>query len=75
MAGVDAGALVACGGCGNTVLQKAMVPVLVAAAADDAVDSPAADDAVDSPAPVGYLCIPCARLQIVIPTEQPASGG
>jgi hypothetical protein len=66
MAGVDAGVLVTCNGCGNTVLQKAMVPVLVAAeVADGASSSPAGS------APMGYLCIPCARLQIALPAEQP----
>jgi hypothetical protein len=67
MAGVDAGAWVTCPGCGNTVLQKAMIPVLAA----QTVDS----DATGDPAPMGYLCIPCARLQIVMPTEQTAPVG
>ena len=62
MAGVDAGVLVTCSGCGNTVLQKAMVPVLVAPTNGDAA-------APSGPAPMGYLCIPCARLHIAIPTD------
>jgi hypothetical protein len=67
MAGVDAGVLVTCPGCGNTVLQKAMIPVLVPQAVDT--------DATGDPVSMGYLCIPCARLQIVIPTEQTAPAG
>ena len=65
MAGVDAGVLVTCRGCGSTVLQKAMVPVLVSPTANGA--------ATNGAVPMGYLCIPCARLQIAIPTEEPAA--
>ena len=67
MAGVDAGVLVTCRGCGNTVMQKAMVPVLVPA--------PAESDATSGPVSMGYLCIPCARLQIAIPAEETAAAG
>jgi hypothetical protein len=70
MAGVDAGVLVTCNGCGNTVLQKAMVPLLVAAeVAAEVADG--ASPAAGGPAPMGYLCIPCARLRIALPAEQP----
>jgi hypothetical protein len=76
MAGVDAGVLVTCNGCGNTVLQKAMVPVLVAAAAADGAAP--ANGAAAEPAgagPMGYLCIPCARLRIEIPAEEAVPAG
>ena len=63
----DAGALVTCRGCGNTVLQKAMVPVLVAQTADT--------DATGDPVSMAYLCIPCARLQIALPTGPAAPTG
>ncbi len=62
MAGADAGVLVTCGGCGNTVLQKAMVPVLLA---------PTNGEAPSGPPPMGYLCIACARLRIAIPVDAP----
>jgi hypothetical protein len=65
MAGVDAGVLVTCRGCGNTVLQKSMVPVLVAPEVPDG--------ATATPPPMGYLCIPCARLRIAIPVEAAAT--
>jgi DNA-directed RNA polymerase subunit RPC12/RpoP len=75
MAGVDAGVLVTCRGCGNTVLQKAMVPVLVTsgAAADPAT---APDGAAAGGGTMGYLCVDCARLRIAIPAEEagPANG-
>ena len=66
MAGVDAGVLVTCSGCGNTVLQKAMVPVLVAP-----VDTNGAEAAPAGAGTMGYLCIPCARLRIAIPADDP----
>jgi hypothetical protein len=70
MAGVDAGVLVTCNGCGNTVLQKAMVPVLVAAApADGAPPEPAGAESM------GYLCIPCARLRIDIRADEALPAG
>lgn len=71
MAGVDAGVLVTCSGCGNTVLQKAMVPVLVTA--DPGTDpAKAPEGAAAGGGTMGYLCIACARLRIAIPAEEAA---
>jgi hypothetical protein len=73
MAGVDAGVLVTCNGCGTTVLQKSMVPVLVAAVPANRGDVATLEAAVpDGPLgaeAMGYLCLPCARLRIAIPPD------
>jgi hypothetical protein len=65
MAGVDAGVMVTCSGCGNTLLQKSMVPLLMPPELPDGTST--------GPPPMGYLCIPCARLRIAIPVEAAAT--
>jgi hypothetical protein len=55
VAGSDAGVAVTCTGCGNQVLQKAMIPIA---------------NVTDGVTRVTYLCAACARRQVDVKPDR-----
>ena len=70
MATADTGVRTTCPGCGQTVMQKAMIPVLATGSTGNRGST--SDEGSTGHGGSGgmtYLCIPCARLAVVTRAE------
>jgi hypothetical protein len=72
MAIADTGVRTTCPGCGQTVMQKAMIPVLATGSSGSGGSSSGSTGDGGGGGGGGgmtYLCIPCARLAVVTRAE------
>jgi hypothetical protein len=69
MAIADTGVRTTCPGCGQTVMQKAMIPVLATGSSGSGGSSSGSTGDGGGGGGMTYLCIPCARLAVVTRAE------
>jgi hypothetical protein len=70
MAIADTGVRTTCPGCGQTVMQKAMIPVLATGSSGSGGSSSGSTGGGGGGGGgMTYLCIPCARLAVVTRAE------